>query len=79
MKHLKTYENLNNKKPKVGDYIQVIINGDDDESDAIFSKFIDFVNNNIGKVISIHNRFTNDNEVRIKYDAIPTYSNKNMA
>lgn len=71
MKYIKQFESLNKEKPEIGDYIQVIINGDDDESDIIFSKFINFVNNNIGKIISINNRFINDNEVRIKYDAVP--------
>jgi len=61
MKHIKTFEKLNQKKPQVGDYVIC-----QDEEDDLIS----FMNNNIGKIIDISH---NDKiPFDIEYENIPS-------
>jgi hypothetical protein len=70
MKHLKTYENVNNNEPKIGDYVLCEINN----LDSIFStnenkyKLDEFVKNNIGIIVRI-----TQNEISVKYHDVPFY------
>ena len=61
MKYKKTFENRK-KIPKIGDYALVNIDI------PIFSNFI---NNNIGRIISINHK---DLEVKVKYENVPKYA-----
>jgi len=81
MRYIKSYESLNKEVPKVGDYIQIIMNGDDDydsdydDSDRLLSQFVNFIISNVGVIINTFGR--KSNEVRIKYDSVPYNLTKN--
>ena len=61
MKHLKIYEELNNTKPKIGDYVIC---------KDYLTEVYNFVLNNIGQIIDIVSNYHGDQYV-IKFENIP--------
>ena len=64
MKYIKTYENIDSE-PKIGDYVICIDKGQDDE------EFIDFLSNNIGKIVSIGIKLYISYDYVVQYEYIP--------
>lgn len=67
MKYIKTYENIINK-PNVGNYVMM---------KTSHPELVDFIANNIGKVININ--FTYDYEITVKYTNIPLELKKHFS
>lgn len=66
MKYIKNFENnLRNDIPKIGDYIQIFLKQEMDNS-GDFVKYANFITQNIGKIIYI-----NYGNVRVEYYNIP--------
>lgn len=69
MKHIKTYENYN-EKPKVGDYI--LANIKNSIPIAHYGEYQEFINNSIGKIIEIsYDHSEKEYYLTVKYENIP--------
>ena len=68
MKYIKEFENISNDDIKVGDYVLVDIHG---HSGIGPENFINFINNNIGKVIEIFSPYKLYNNITIEYNNVP--------
>jgi len=70
MKYLKKFEDTNVDEPKVGDY--VIISDSMDYGSHIYDAYVYFVNNNIGKLYSIKNEYSDYSDYyRVLFYNIP--------
>ena len=70
MKHLKQFEN-SQEQPKIGDYVLILLDNIDSRyisPGTNLSKYVDFINNTIGKIEDINIK---SKEITVQYDNIP--------
>jgi len=68
MKYIKTYEELDNVEPEVGDYVVCDLS----DNDYIEKELNDFISNNIGIIKNIDNRPSSVfNKYQIRYKNVP--------
>jgi predicted KAP-like P-loop ATPase len=67
MKYLKLFEELT-IKPKIGDWVKITLNPDD--FITINDKYLDFINNNYGKIVYIH-KWSGKDTFIVSYKNVP--------
>lgn len=72
MKHIKTFENIN--IPQVGDYVIMNFNANNFSlaDNYLYTEYIEFVNNTIGKIIKIeYDRYDKYKYIVTEYENVP--------